>query len=600
MTYAELVQYYQAKVPQDPSAPMGTDAGNNRFNAWTSALEHELGIPGGNYDDPSSGWANINPAQLDEFEVQGGNSTPPTNVPIEQGILQTITPGLINQINGDAGRQQQVTDLTNQTNAGYGNLRTVLGQTAMTFDGQKYFQENPDVAAAFNALPPGSQPGTRNFNGHDVTANQFAEQHYQQFGQNEGRQPAYTSSLMAAQNANVDRTTQSIIDAARTGAASTTAALGQLTADQLANLATSLTTQRGAIGQLTTEQLGHLEQSIATQRQALQTEVDQLKGNASTAAQARLAALDEQLKALTAAQGPVSEARIRAAEGEATGINLGLESTRDQISADAAREGFVGPSSFTDASLARAAIDARQGAARTLGAARVANAGDDRDIARLGATSRYSIKDVLAGDTQRAGDYGAGANRALTGFGAETGRGIRDAGSLANAQLTGWGAETGRGINDAGATGRFSIASALANNIQGAQTNAAGQRSAYFDQLYPNAVNSAQILAGLPAAQAQTLTSLIPYGTAGTRNALDTLNWWSTNATPPNPTAVTTSPNQNGNQVAGLGAGLFGSAFQIGNANNWWQPRSTTTQPRPTTPGGVNAGGANLYTSPIT
>lgn len=346
---------------------------------------------------------------------------------------------------------------------------------------------------------------------------------------------APTSTLLDAQRANADATVKAIVDAAAKGAGSQTQALATLTANQL----------------------GNLEQSMAAQRAALQQQITELQGNATEAANSRRAALEQQMAALTAAQQPVAEARLRAAENEVTGINLGLQSTQDDLRAEAAREGFYGGSTMEDAALARAAVDARQGAARSMGNARLANATDDRSLAEFGAGARYSIADALAEQTQRIGDFGA------------SGRG----------QLSAFDAETGRNIRDTGATGRFTIASNLADETKGAETQGALAKAGYFDQLYPNAVNSAQILAGLPAAEAGAKMALLPYGTAGTNNALNTLNWWTSNATAPNPTAVTVSPSTTGNSIAGLGAGLMGSAFQIGNSENWWKPPATKAAP---------------------
>lgn len=343
-----------------------------------------------------------------------------------------------------------------------------------------------------------------------------------------------TSGLLDAQRGNADATVQAIIDASKGNAAASNVALSGMTAEQIANL----------------------DKSIAAQKAALEQQVRELQGSAGQAADARRAALTQQLAELTAAQKPVSEARLRAAESEITGINLGLESSRDQLAADAAREGFYGPSSFDAAAQTRATIGARQDAARVGGAARVANATDDRGIGTYGANQGYSIADVFAGEQQRARDFGSGGNAALTAAGAEG----------------------TRGINDAGATGRFNIATTASREAQAAQQAGAGQKSAYFDQLYPNAVNAAQLKTQIPSATAGALTALIPYQTAGTRNALDVFNWFGTNATPPGSTAITMTPSNSGNQLGQFGANLVGGAFQLGNAN-WWAPKSTAKKP---------------------
>lgn len=502
-------------------------------NGLESTLEANAAWASSNPGDPNS-------AALTRWAQRGQQvvSAPP-GTPIEQGILQTVLPGLINQITGDQGRQGQVTNWTNQTNAAFGNLAGVLGNAAMTFNGAEYLRQNPDVAAAYAS------------DGAGMNVDDYAKRHYETYGRSEGRAPVFTSDVNRSQIGALNAATSTMTNAAAVAAAAKTGALGQLTAAQLTNL----------------------DQSLATQRAALTQEVQQLQGNASAAAAARRAALEQQIIELTAAQAPVSDARLRAAETEATGINIGLEGTRDQLRADAAREGFIGGSTMQDAALARAAIGARQDSARTMGGARVMNATDTRNIGNFGAGQRYSITDVLAGEMQRVGNYGA------------TGQ----------ATLTGRGAEIGRGIRDTGAQGQFSISGALADQNQSLTNANAAARVAYNDQLFPQAVNSAQLLTQLPGANASANAALIPYGTAGTNNALNTLNWWATNnGTPPTTTAVTTAPSTMGNSVAGLGAGLVGSAFQLGQANQWWRPQQPPVTVPPANQG--NSSGANLYT----
>lgn len=545
----------------------------------------------------------------------GIQATTTTAVPAEQGLYNQVIPGLTAQIAGDAGRQADVTDLTNQTNAAFGTLRDTLGAAKATFDGSAYLRANPDVAAAFAANPEG------------LTPDQYALRHYEQFGRNEGRDPAYTSGALAHNIATANTAAGAQTAAATTAAQAQLAALNQslaamgtnlqgalgaqaaALAAQVASLQQNLTTldatQRKALADQIAAQQANLEQSIAAQRAALEQQVRDLQGNATTAANSRRAALEQQIAELTAAQAPVAEARIRGAEALTTAINIGLEETTDQLRADAAREGFVGGSTMQDTALARAAIGARQEAARAGADARLLNAGDTRDIARTGAGGRFSIADALAGQTQQAADFGATGRAGLStnlatgtqaiGDAAATqGRALTDTTATSRAGIGAYGANTtynnanaGIGANldlqNTGAQQQYSIAAALAQQNQDiANRNAAAQAGAR-DQLFPNAINAAQVLTTVPAQNAAANTALIPYGTAGTRDALSTLNWWSSNATPPPPTAVTTPPSTTGNGISTLGAGLLGSAFQIGQGNNWW--RAT---PAPTTPPATN------------
>lgn len=630
MTFNDLVQYYKANVPQDPSAPLGTDVGNNRFNSWTAQLEQQLGIPGGQYDDPSSGWNTITPDTLNQFETTGGGgaagqpslNTTGGGVPLEQGLLQTALPGLINQVTGDAGRQQQVTDLTNQANAAYGNLGQTLSQAQAHFDGQAYLSANPDVAANYAQYPAGQTPGTRSINGKDMTADQFAQFHYDNYGKNEGRQPTYTSTVAQQQQGNAATAATAVIGAAGQAAASQLSALQSAITQSTQNLqgnlaakASALTSAVASLNQnLTTldasqkanlaAQIQSMQQDLQTsidaQRTALTSEVQQLQGNSDAAAQARMAALNTELAGLNAAQAPLNAARLQGAEALSTAVNLGLTAAQKDILAKQAAGGFIGGSTMTDAALARATVDARQQAAGAIGSAEVANAADTRDIGVKGATQGYSIADALAGEKQSAANLGATGGAQLSGALAQGTQAIGDTGATAlrtigdstagnRAQIgnsaasqtyadTVGGANDLRTLQDTLSTGGYNIATALANNTQQARNTQAGANFSTGQNLFPNSVNAAGALAQLPGQQAATLTSLLPYGNAGLTNTQNALNWWATSNNPPQPTTTITQPSQTGNQVSQLGSGLLGGAFQVGNANNWWSTSPTGTK----------------------
>lgn len=621
MTYDQLVQYYQANVPQDPAAALGTPAGDARFNSWTSQLEQQLGIPGGSYNDPSSGWAAIQPAQLDQFEVQGGGGTPATNQPAEQAIFNVAAPGLAAAVSGDAARQQQVQQLTNQTNAAYGNLGAVLGQAASTFDGQAYFAANPSVAAQFNALPAGTAPGTKSLNGQDVTPSQFAQQSWQTVGQAAGIAPTYTSQLVQGQNANVDTTTAAITAAAQQSAQSQLTALqssisqmqGNLTGDlatKAAALQTAVTsfnqnldtldaTQKQALATQIASQQADLEQSIASQKQALSTEVQQLQGDSSAAAQQRTAALNTEIAGLNAAEVPMAQARTQGAEALTTAVNLGLQSTEQQLKANAAQQGFVGGSTMQDASLARAVVDARQQAAQAGANANIANATDTQNIANAGATGAYNIADTLAGQQQNISDQGAQGNAQLGAALAQGQQALGDTGATGLAAITAntagarstignqaasqaysdttTGADQNLALQNNLSTGTYNLSQVLAQQQQQAANTAANAKAGNYANLFPAAVNAAQVATALPANQAASLTALLPYGNAGLTNTQNALNWWAAPASPAAPATAITQPSTAGNQISSLGNSLVGSAFNLGNANQWWQTPTTTT-----------------------
>jgi hypothetical protein len=516
-------------------------------------------------------WADLVAQVLPEqFETTGM----PGGQPLEQALLNQVLPGVIGQVEGDVVRQAEVDRLTGETTVGFNDLRSVLDRSAITTD------------------PTTGQPTSANLDAQRVNADTTSA------AITAAAQEAAQSQLAALQ------TSVAQVQGNLSGAlAERAAALQQAIGAYSQNLTTLDSAQRAALADQIAAQQQNLEASVATQRQALEQEVASLQGNASAAAQARRAAAEQQLATLRAAQAPLNDARLRAGEALATAVNLGLQSTQDQLRAEAAREGFVGGSTMQDAALGRAAIGARQDAAQATGQARVANATDSRDIEARGAERLYSIEDVLAGETQRARDYGASTGARLTAGAAEGLRAINDAGAVGSRTIadttatnranlgnydagttyadTIGGVDANLNLKNALATGTYDIATALAGQKQNAATQGAVAKAGYFDQLYPNAINAAQITAGLPSAEAAAKTSLIPYGTAGTNNALNLLSWWNSAATPPTSTAVTTAPSQTGNQIGALGANLVGAGFQVANSQDWWKK---PTNPKPTTP----------------
>jgi hypothetical protein len=568
--------------------------------------------------------------------TQASLNTTGGGVPLEQGLLQTVVPGLVADVNADAGRRTLADNLANTAVQGSQGATDILQRTqGGHFDGATYFRNNPDVAAAFESQRAANP---------NVTADQFAEQHYLNNGQREGRQPAYVQSAQLAQDFNNANTTVAANIAAANQAAQTNlaalatanAAMQQnLTGDlaaraaalqqQIASLTQNLeqldATQRQALTTQVASMQADLEQAINTQRQALTEQITALGAAATTEAQARRSSLQRELDGLTAAQVPLAEARNKAAELQATAVNVGLERTRDQMTAEAARAGFVGGSTVQDAALARATIDARQRAAEATSGARVANANDTREIAVRGATGERSIADALAAAQRDITGQGATGNAALTGalaqgrqqignFNSSGVAGITNNTAMARAGIGAMGANQTfqdqvfgssqqRALADALAQGNLAITSNQANQTQLAQNQGAAARATYYDNDYNRSLNAAMGLTAIPANLTSTLTGLDNYANSGLNRTLGTLNWWSTNSgAAPTPGYTPVQPGNTGNDLSNLGTGLFRLGTSVGAANNWWQ--SPVSPPRTTTTGGVNAGGANLYTTPIT
>lgn len=174
------------------------------------------------------------------------------------------------------------------------------------------------------------------------------------------------------------------------------AALSAQLASLNQNLDTLDASQRAALTQQITTQIQDLHDSIGTQRQALQDQITALGTAADAQSQAKLASLNQEIQGLTAAQAPLNAARLAAADMQATAVNTGLESTKDQLTAQSALAGYYGGSTGQDAALARATISARQNAAQAVGGAQTANATDTRDIGIQGAAGQKTIADALA------------------------------------------------------------------------------------------------------------------------------------------------------------------------------------------------------------
>jgi hypothetical protein len=560
----------------------------------------------------------------------------PNGVPIEQALFQQIVPRLVGDINADAGRATIADNLANTAIQGSQGAAAIFNRTqGGHFDSNTYFQQNPDVKAAFDAQHAANP---------NLTADQFAEQHYLNYGQREGRQPAYIQSAQLAQDFNnANQTVAANIAAANQAAQTNLAALATATAAMRQNLTGDLAARASALQQqidsltqnlnqldatqrqaLTTQvasMQADLEQSITTQRQALTDQINALGTAATTEASARRASLQQELDGLNAAQAPLAEARMRAGELQATAVNVGLQRTQDQLTADAARAGYVGGSTVQDAAMARASIDARQRAAEAISGARVANAGDTRDIAVRGATGQRSIADALAASQREIAGQSATGNAALTGALAQGRQQIGNFSSAGTAGITNntavaragigaqganqtfqdqvFGSQQQRAIADALAQGNLSVTANQANQTQQAQNQGTAARATYYDNDYNRSLNAALGLTAIPTNLTATLTGLDNYANSGTNRALNTLNWWSSNTgAAPTPGYTPVTAPTTGNGISSVGNGLFQLGTSVGAANNWWQ--TPTTTPRTTTPGGVNAGGSNLYTSPLT
>ncbi len=497
-------------------------------------------------------------------------SSDTNDLPIEQGILQQALPSLLGDIDADAGRRALAAQLTDQATGGF-----------------------KSAAAAFS--------------------------------------PEANAARLAEEYAQADKTGAAISGSAATGAAEQLAALqasiaamqgnlsgdlaskAQALQDQITALNSNLDTldasQKATLAQQIAANQANLEQSISSQRESLGTEIAALRNAADAQSQARAAALQKEVDGLTAAQAPMAKARLDSANALATAVNMGLQSTTDALTAQRAKQGYLGGSSFDNANLARAAITARQQAAGALGTAREQNASDIRDIGVHGATAGRSIADELAGNlagisgreatggrtladllatgTRDIGDTSAAGIAGISGQTATGKFNVGNSGAAQTFQDQTLGATQKRSLADALASGGAGIASNLATQQQGARDATTQARQSYFDNAYTRGLSGTLAIPGLTSSLVGNLTALDNYGQSGLGRTLGALNWWSSPGTAPVAQYQAQQADNTGNQISALGSGVLGAAVGIGNQNNWWStPKTTTTPTGYTTPDG--------------
>jgi hypothetical protein len=187
-----------------------------------------------------------------------------------------------------------------------------------------------------------------------------------------------------------------------------------------------------------------------------------------------------------------------------------------------------------DSALARASIDARQNAARTMGGARVTNATESRDLGNEIANTRFGI----------------------TGREASERRGITD-------QLA-----TGRfSLADALSQGRVGIADTKAGDIQTATNLGTTARGAYFDQDFTRRMQAAINPINLNKSRLELTGLADEAGTRNLKDSLGILNWFAPNSGPaPTITPNLVTPSQSGAGGAALGAGVASAGFSLLNA----------------------------------
>ncbi len=322
--------------------------------------------------------------------------------------------------------------------------------------------------------------------------------------------------------------------------------------------------------------------AIDARKAELTTALDTMQGDRTGALDGQTAQLRAALAALetersTALQG-LEAARLSAAQTQVSGVNQALESTKDKLAAEDAAKGFLGGSTAQQGALVRAVAGARQQAAETVGAAKVANATDRRGLGDDIANQRFGIEGADA--TQR--------------------RGILDdiahsrfdlAGSTADARV---GAENLRAADTQGSKYQ------LATDNQAGTDKGTQLKQTYFDNDFGRRLQAALQGAAIDTQRLTNLSTADTFGSSGINRSLQLLNWFGGQNTPPTSNPYTVTPSTAGADLSALGAGVVGSALNVANANNWWQTPKTVTPAavkQPATPqlAAGATGGRDLY-----
>ena len=587
MTYDRMLAAYRAT-----GRNVGTPQQNDEFNNWVNQVAGAAGV-GRLEDIPIDIFSRIDPAnpapqaaspndltpdqvaQLGaaadagdaaaraRLTAAGYENIPDTQpLPIEQGILQQALPGLLADQGRDVGRQALVDTLTRQSTADYNQAHQALSPEANAARLAAELAQADTTSGAISA-----------------SAAQAAQQQLAALQQSIGSMQQNLSGDLAAK----------------------AAALQQQIASLTQNIGTYDATQKAALAEQIASTQKNLEDSITAQRNSLATQMASLRGAVDANSVARKAALQTEIDGLTKAQAPMAQARLDSANALSTAVNLGLQSTNDQLTATRAKQGYLGSSSFDQGNLARAAIGARQQGAQVMGTAREANAGDIRAIDTRNATEGRNIANDYANQIMGLTGQEATGTKSLADLLAQGTQGIRDTGAAGTASIK---ANTGANllnVGNAGATQQYqdqtmgstqlrALLDSLAQGTAGIAGNQATQQQAardsgtvakqgYFDNSYTRGLGGTLALPTLANNFASTLTNLGNYGNSGLNRTLSALNWWSTpTGTAPTPQYNAAPADTSGNAIGSLGAGLLGAAANVGAANNWWQtPKKSTT-----------------------
>ena len=314
----------------------------------------------------------------------------------------------------------------------------------------------------------------------------------------------------------------------------------QLATQELSNLDAALQTALGATGERQATKLGAIDASLEEVLAAVAAQQQGKSANLDTALAEYLASIDGRQAEKLAALTPLAQARLEGADTISVAASLAEQEARDKIIADLAAQGYIGGSSFSDASLARATADARQEGAKAMAAAKTANASDVLDVNNETSDATYGARNEVT--TKRLGVNDAAADAIFA--------------------------------NTSGASAaRLGVNNEAADAIWDATNWGANQRLAYLDADTKRRLSNLETPFTLATDEVGLKTAIDDAGWAGLKRSLGVLDWWklsqangggSVNAAPTN---VDTTPSAAGV----LGPSLVNAGLSIAQSNNWWQ-----------------------------
>lgn len=341
-----------------------------------------------------------------------------------------------------------------------------------------------------------------------------------------------------------------------------------LATQELANLQAAIDTANASAAEREKSKLGDIDTSVQEYLGAIDQQKTSKSSELDKALASYLASIGEREGTKLEDINPLLQARLDAAEAQATAASLGEQTARDQITADLASQGYIGGSSFADAQIARAGIDARTAAAQALGTAKTANASDVLGVKNEASDATYDAKNAIT--TKR---LGVGNDAADSIFKTQT---------------------------DA-STARLGVKNEASDALYDATNWGAAQKLSYLDADTKRRLANLETPITLANEELNLNTAVDNAGWAGLNRSLAALDWWKlANASGGgNVTAAPTTTDTTTSVAGALGPSMVNAAMTYAQANDWWKKSNSTgiTVPQTDYSGVISGLGSSAGTS---